>query len=256
MTEPGFRTIVVEELAAGILQVRLNRPDRLNAIDDLMRDELVGLLRSLPERIETGSLRVLVVTGTGRAFCAGGDVKEFPRIFGGPHSEAERQMLAFQELTKLLARLEIPVLAAVNGLAVGGGFVLACACDLRVAGETSSFCLSFVARGLGLDLGGSYFVSRLVGLGRALRLALTGETIDAARAEEIGLVQWVVPDSEVAARTLELAQELAKYSRSALWAIKRSVYTGLGSLDEALQLEAQLQAGRLAAMGGSARTIR
>ena len=83
MTEPGFRTIVVEELAAGILQVRLNRPDRLNAIDDLMRDELVGLLRSLPERIETGSLRVLVVTGTGRAFCAGGDVKEFPRIFGG-----------------------------------------------------------------------------------------------------------------------------------------------------------------------------
>lgn len=171
MTEPGFRTLVVEELSPGILQVRLNRPDRLNAIDDVMRDELTGLLRTLPARIESGSVRVLIVTGTGRAFCAGGDVKEFPKIFGGPRPEVERQMLAFQEVPKLVVGLEVPVIAAVNGLAVGGGFVLACACDLRIVAETSRFSLNFVARGLGLDLGGSYFIARLVGLGRALHLA-------------------------------------------------------------------------------------
>ncbi len=256
MTEPGFRTLVVEELSPGILQVRLNRPDRLNAIDDVMRDELTGLLRTLPARIESGSVRVLIVTGTGRAFCAGGDVKEFPKIFGGPRPEVERQMLAFQEVPKLVVGLEVPVIAAVNGLAVGGGFVLACACDLRIVAETSRFSLNSVARGLGLDLGGSYFIARLVGLGRALHLALTGETIDAGRAEEIGLVQWVVPGAELASRTLELAQKLAAHSPVALAAIKGTLYRSSGNLGAALDREASIQAAALATMEGSTRPIR
>lgn len=256
MNERQFRTLVVEELGPKILQVRLNRPERLNAIDDSMRDELAGLLRSLPAHISSGSLRVLVMTGTGRAFSAGGDVKEFPRIFGGPVAEVEREMRTYQELPRLLVGLEIPVVAAVNGLAVGGGCAIACACDLRIAAETSSFSLNFVARGIGLDLGASFFVSRLVGLGRATQLALTGETIDANNAMEIGLVQSVVPAAELAVQTLRLAQVLADQSPGGLAAVKRTVYPGAGDLDAALELEARTQTAALAAMRGSTLPIR
>jgi 2-(1,2-epoxy-1,2-dihydrophenyl)acetyl-CoA isomerase len=255
MSAPEFRTLVLEEFPGGVLKVRLNRPERLNAIDDVMRDELAALLRSLPSRIQAGEVRVLLITGTGRAFCSGGDVKEFPRIFGQA-DEVERQMLAYQELPRLLVHLEIPVIAAVNGLAVGGGFVLACACDLRVASETSRFALSFVERGLGLDLGGSYFLLRLIGLGRALRLALTGEPVDARQAEAIGLVNWVVPDAELEGHALRVAQGLAARSPVALRSIKGALYRSAGDLDAALGLEAGAQAAALAAMEGNTRPIR
>jgi 2-(1,2-epoxy-1,2-dihydrophenyl)acetyl-CoA isomerase len=165
-------------------------------------------------------------------------------------------MRAYQELPRLLVGLEIPVVAAVNGLAVGGGCALACACDLRIAATTSSFSLSFVARGIGLDLGASFFVSRLVGIGRATQLALTGETIDARNAQEIGLVQSVVPDAELVFEALRLAQGLADQSLAGLAAVKRTIYPGAGDLDAALDLEARTQAAVLAGMQGSTRPIR
>lgn len=242
-------TLVLEEIAPGSLQIRLNRPERLNAIDDVMRDELSALLHSLPTRIANGELRVLVLTGTGRAFCAGGDVKEFPQIFG-PTADPEEQMRAYQELSGLLVELDVPVVAAVNGLAVGGGLVLACACDLRIAAESSRFSLSFVERGLGLDMGGSYFIPRLIGFGRAMRLALTGEFLSAGQAENLGLVSWVVPDEHLMVRTLELAQELAARSPAALSSIKRTLYRSAGELRTTLGDEASNQATILSSLGG------
>ncbi len=255
MSDTQGGTLVLEELAPQILQIRLNRPERLNAIDDIMRDELTATLRSLPERIKAHDLRVVVVTGTGRAFCSGGDMKEFPRIFG-PTADAEREMRAFQEISRLLVGLDIPVLAAVNGLAGGGGFVLACACDLRIAAKSGRFALSFVDRGLGLDLGGSYFVSRLIGMGRAMRLAMTGEFLTASEAEHVGLVNWVVPDAELGKRTREVAQSLASRSEAALRFIKRALYRSAGDLDVALELEASAQVRALASMEGSPPPIR
>jgi 2-(1,2-epoxy-1,2-dihydrophenyl)acetyl-CoA isomerase len=247
----NLRTLVVTELGPGIVEIRLNRPERLNAVDDVMRDELAGVLRTASRPMGSGSNRVAILTGEGRAFCSGGDFKEFQRIFSDEET-AVREMRAYQDLVELIVGASIPIIAAVNGIAAGGGLMLACACDLRIAAASSQFVLSFITRGLSLDMGGSYLLPRLIGVGRTMQLAMTAELMSASDAERIGLVNWTVPDTELRSRTLQVAVGLAERAPTALSAIKRVIQAGLsGDLSRALELETSSQLAALAALGRS-----
>lgn len=151
-------------------------------------------------------------------------------------------MRHFQAITRSLVELSVPTVACVHGAAAGGGLVLAAACDLRIAAASSRFALSFVDRGLGLDMGGSHLVSRLVGRGRTAQLALLGEVIDAYRAEALGLVNFVVPDGELDAQLEELTATLASKSPVATRLIKSALQSADPGLEAALRYEAAAQA--------------
>src|SRR5919199_139729 len=207
---------------AGITTVTLNRPEKLNAFAGHMR-------RDLAEALEhAGSdphARVVVVTGAGRGFCAGADVKymaelmdrqdvdEFTRLLGA----GRRVLTTIRQMTK-------PVIAAVNGPAYGAGFNLALACDLRLAAESATFSQSFVRVGLHPDWGGAYFVPRAVPSNIACELFFLGDALDARRAHELGIVNRVVADSELAAETRRLALRLRDAPPQAVAASKHAVY--------------------------------
>ena len=231
-----LRTLIVDDPLPGVRRIRLHRPDRLNAIDDEMCQELTAQLGRL-----RGDVRVVLLTGSGRAFCAGGDVKEFPRLFRPPAERARVAMDPFQGLARAVTMLDQPVLASINGVAVGGGLTLATACDLRIAAESAELRLGFGARGLVPDLGGSFYLSRLIGFGRAMELALLNHPLTAADAGRLGLVNRVVPDAELEAAALELAQRLAGLSPVAATWTKRCLHEALGSFDQALSREAFAQ---------------
>src|SRR6266850_6900038 len=181
--------------ADGIVTVTLNRPERLNALVGHMRRDLAECLE------EAGSdphVRVVVLKGEGRAFCAGGDVQfmaemlerrdaeEFSRILGA----ARRVILAIRQMTK-------PAIASIEGSAAGAGFNLALACDLRIASRTATFSQSFAKIGFHPDWGGTYFLPRMVTSNIACELFFLGDSVDAAEALRLGLVNWVVPDNEL-----------------------------------------------------------
>ena len=175
------------------------------------------------------SARVLVITATGSAFCAGADVKAMAsdgRELGGGHVN----------LPLLLHQFDKPVIAAINGVAVGGGLDLALACDIRIASDQSRFAEVFIRRGLIPAMGGIFFLPRLVGLDRACQMIWTGDMISAEEAERIGLVTSVVPHDELHSATLELAEKLAKGPPLAIQKAKRAIYQGLGT-DLATSLE-------------------
>jgi enoyl-CoA hydratase/carnithine racemase len=226
--------------AEGILTITLNRPDRLNAFIGHMR-------RDLAEAIEhAGSdrnVRVVIITGAGRAFCAGGDIafmaelmkrrdeEEFSRILGA----GRRVILAIRELTK-------PVIASINGPASGAGFNLALACDLRIAANTATFSQSFAKVGLHPDWGGTYFLPRLVTPNKACEMFFLGEPIDAAEAARLGIVNQVVAPEELESATLQLAERLRAAPPIALAAAKHAVYMSqLSELDEMLRYETEAQ---------------
>ena len=184
----------------------LNRPDALNAMSRTMIRELATVFRGLPDDRET---RVLVLRGAGRAFCAGLDLKEQPHaadgVVGGSVQGGLRGQREVSDLVMLMRRAPQPIIAAVHGPACGGGFALALAADVRLAGESARMNAAFIRIGLSAcDVGVSYFLPRLVGASVAAELLLTGNFIDAARAERVGLVSRVVPDAELedAARTM------------------------------------------------------
>src|SRR6267142_354557 len=192
--------IVTED--SGIVTITLSRPDKLNALVGHMRRDLAEALE------EAGSdrlVRVVVITGAGRGFCAGGDLdraaelmdqgdsEEFARLLGA----ARRVVTAIRQMTK-------PVVASINGTAAGAGCNLALACDLRIAASSATFTQSFVKIGFHPDWGGTYFLPRLVTANKACEMFFLGDPIDATQALHLGLVNWVVPDEELerAARTL------------------------------------------------------
>jgi enoyl-CoA hydratase/carnithine racemase len=230
------------DVADGVATVVFDRPDKLNALTFDVYADLRDLLGELEHRDD---VRVLVITGTGRGFCSGGDVDE---IIGALQESGSKDLLEFTRLTGAVVegmrRLPMPVIAAVNGVAAGAGAVIALAADLRILAESASFGFLFTKVGLaGADMGSAYLLPRVVGLGRATELLLLGDSVDAERALAIGLASRVVADSDLAETTATLARELAAGPALAYAATKvligRELDMDLGS---AIELEAFTQA--------------
>lgn len=203
-------------MSAPVLEIRrqdriatlvLNRPEQLNALNLELGRELAAGLRQVAG---DPGVRVVVLTGVGRAFCAGGDLKEFLEVRQrGDAARLQELVIAGKEIVLTIRRMQKPVLAAVNGPAAGAGANLALACDLRLASDRASFTQSFVRVGLHPDFGGIYFLPRLVGAARAAEMIYLGEPVDAPTAERMGLVNRVVPHDRLADETQILASKLA-----------------------------------------------
>jgi 2-(1,2-epoxy-1,2-dihydrophenyl)acetyl-CoA isomerase len=230
-----MKTLIVDRSPEGIVTVALHRPEKKNAIDATMWDELMAVFR---EVAESASDRVLVLTGSGGAFCAGADLSPIP---GEPRHQLDR-MHHFGWVGLALHEIPKPTIAKINGVAVGAGLNLALGCDLIVAGENARFSEIFVKRGLAIDLGGSWLLPRLVGLHKAKELALLGDMLDAKEAERIGIVNRVVPDAQLDAFVADWAGRLAAGPPLALQMTKRMLTMGMAmSLSEALHQEAMAQ---------------
>lgn len=204
-----------------IATITLNRPEKLNAFGGRMRQELLAVLE---DTAADDNVRVVVITGAGKAFCAGGDVNEFAdgssqAVSGG----VTGQRPAMSRAVLAIGRMEKPVIASVNGVAAGGGCNLALACDIRVAGEKARFGQVFTRRGLHPDWGGIYLLPRLVGYAKAAELIFSAEVIDARQAMEIGLINRLVPQEELAEATRELAERIAENAPLAIAFAKRGL---------------------------------
>ena len=223
-----------------IATITLNRPEKLNAFIGHMRRDLA---EALEHAASDRSVRVVVITGAGRGFCAGADVaymaelmerqdvEEFTRLLGA----GRRVVTAIRQMTK-------PVIAAINGAAYGAGFNLALGCDIRLAAESASFSQSFVKVGLHPDWGGSFFLPRAVPANVACEMFFLGDPVDARRALELGLVNRVFPDAELASETRRLAERLRDAPPAAVAAAKRAVYMSEHeSLERMLQYETEAQ---------------
>ena len=199
----------------------LNRPDRLNAMSPAMLD---ALLEALPRLAADPEVGVVVLTGAGRGFCAGGDVKAMAegREFGGTTLEEKAQALRSRmEVSRWLHEMPKPTIAMVRGAAAGAGLSLALACDLRVAGDSARFATAFARVGYSGDFGGSWFLTQLVGTAKARELYYTADIVDASQARELGIVNRVVPDGHLEEETMALAARLAQGPRIAYRYMKR-----------------------------------
>ncbi len=226
----------LEQVKDGVAILTMNRPERLNAMSRPMLEAMEASLARLAGAPEIGAV---VLTGAGRAFCAGGDVKAMAEGAEGAGGSLEERVRARMEVSRWLHEMPKPTIAMVRGAAAGAGLSLALACDLRVASDTAKFTTAFARVGYSGDFGGSYFLTRLVGTARARELYFTAELLDAARALAIGLVNRVVPDAELETETLGLAGRLARGPRIAHRYIKRNMNAAeSGTLAELLDLEA------------------
>lgn len=228
--------------AAGVATLTLNRPDRLNALTFQVYEELRDVFRALDS--EAG-VRAIVLTGAGRAFCSGGDVED---IIGQLFSRDAKGLLDFTWLTcDLILAMRVcrrPIVGALNGTVAGAGAVIAAACDIRIAAESAKIAFLFTRVGLsGADMGAAWLLPRLVGLGRATELLMTGDFIDASRALEIGLYSRVVPGDRVLKEAQEFAARLARGPSKALAVTKDALNREAAmDLEQALELEAKVQA--------------
>jgi 2-(1,2-epoxy-1,2-dihydrophenyl)acetyl-CoA isomerase len=234
-----YQTILFES-EGGIARLTLNRPERMNSFNDAMHAEV----RDALERVRAdGELRVLLLTGAGRGFCAGQDLADRAVAPGGEPvdlgASIERN---YRPLVLALRRLPLPVVCAVNGVAAGAGANIALACDIVVAGKSASFIQAFSKIGLIPDSGGTYFLPRLVGTARAMGLAMLGERLIAEQAAEWGLIWQCVDDAELQGTVEKLLRTLAGAPTAGLAATKRALYAGAGnSLETQLDLERDLQ---------------
>lgn len=239
--------IVKFELDEGVGVVTLNRPERLNAINWEMAVQLVNLFRAL--RLND-DVRSIVLTGTGgRAFCAGGDVewlsgstdRPIPGLSDLPVPRHQRKSPGgpFAEFMRTIIEVDKPVIAAISGVAVGAGLSIALACDRRFADKKSRFSAIFVKRGLGADIGITWFLPRIAGLSKALKMVETGEMLDAQSATDAGIVDELVEEGEAFNAALAYAKELAKGASVAVDINRRLVYKSLTStLEEMLDYDA------------------
>ncbi|MBI4482817.1 MAG: enoyl-CoA hydratase [Acidobacteria bacterium] len=226
------------EVREGVGKVTLHRPERYNAFNLKMVDELSELLR----RLSTDeTVKVIILTGAGKAFSAGGDVREMAEALRSDPSDFIRALVGgVHEMLLLLRRIPQPVIASLNGVATGGGFNLMLACDLRIAASTARFNQAFVHIGLSPDTGGTYLLPRLIGLGRATELMLMGEFLDASQALSIGLINRVIPPEELESVTWDLALRLAQGPHVPLRETKALLNASmLADLEAQLEREAQ-----------------
>ena len=225
----SYESIILEK-NDGIATVTLNRPDNLNALNDTMQDECMAVFEDLAK---DDNVRVVVITGEGRAFSAGADIRQ---RFLEPIEKSKRgevNMALMHTFTRVgvqaIRRIEKPIIASINGDAVGFGCTLSLTCDIRIASETARFGLGFVRLGVTPEFGSTFFLPRIVGVAKALELLFTGKIIDAAEAKEIGMVNQVVPADQLKTATLEMARTIVKAPPLSIKMIKKGVYQGLES---------------------------
>ncbi len=230
---------LLEELKDEVAVLTLNRPDRLNAMSPPMLD---ALLEALPRLAADPEIGVVVLTGAGRGFCAGGDVKamaEGRESIGTTLEEKAQGLRSRMEVSRWLHEMPKPTIAMVRGAAAGAGLSLALACDLRVAGDSARFATAFARVGYSGDFGGSWFLTQLVGTAKARELYLTADIVDAQQALALGIVNRVVPDVRLEDETMALAARLARGPRIAYRYMKRNFNAAeSGTLKDLLDLEA------------------
>jgi 2-(1,2-epoxy-1,2-dihydrophenyl)acetyl-CoA isomerase len=227
------------EVAGGVATLTLNRPEALNSLTTEMKGQL---LTGLQEARADQGVRAVLLTGAGRGFCAGQDLREHGATMTNGGADLDTVRRHFNPIVTALIEMPKPVVAAVNGMAAGAGAALAFGCDFRLAAEDASFLMAFARVGLAADTGASWTLQRLIGLGRATALLMLAEPISAGQALEMGLVNGVVPNADLAAAAAELAGKLAAGPTAAYAAIKRQLAVSAASdLATALENEAALQ---------------
>ncbi|HVG34380.1 MAG TPA: enoyl-CoA hydratase-related protein [Pyrinomonadaceae bacterium] len=244
----AYETIQLEMRDPGVAVITLNRPAALNALTIEVGNEF---LRAVGEARERGA-RAIILTGAGRAFCAGGDLREMRRMAekeGRDDAFFDEPLGLLNECIMLIRQTPVPFIAAVNGVASGGGCNFALACDLVLAAESATFNQAFIRIGLTPDCGGTYILPRLVGQKIATELLMTGDFVEARRAAELGMINRVVPDAELMNEAYALAARLAAGPTVALGRIKQLLEKGatndyVAQLD--LEHKAQLQSGQTA----------
>ena len=231
---------IIVEFAAGVMRITLNRPDVLNSFNAQMARELRG---ALDDARADRTVRAVLLTGAGRAFCAGQDLSDVPASTEADPADLGLHLRGtYNALIKAIRKLELPVVCAVNGVAAGAGANLAIACDVVLASESASFIQSFAKVGLIPDSGGTFFLPRIVGLPRATALMMTADKIDARRAYEIGMVYRVCTGETLQEDAMALATQLAEMPTRGLGLTKRALNASLtNDLDAQLDLEADLQ---------------
>ncbi len=235
----SFETILYT-VDKSVLTITLNRPDKLNAMTPT-------LLRELKEAFEQANIdqqvRVVILTGAGRGFCAGADLAAASELMmSGGFSYEENLNATYNPLILTMQNLQKPIIAAVNGVAAGAGMSLALACDIRIAAESASFLQAFVKIGLVPDSGSTWMLPRLIGVTKALELMLTGQRVSAAEALDLGLVNQVVADAELGSTVTQMAQMFATAPTKTLGLIKQAVNFAMTStLEAAMKNEAALQ---------------
>jgi 2-(1,2-epoxy-1,2-dihydrophenyl)acetyl-CoA isomerase len=228
--------MITANTANAITTITLNRTDKLNAFAGTMREDLLAALK-------TAEGRAVVITGAGRAFCAGGDVENMARLQKAGDVDAFRRLLdAGRDVVMQIAEMPQPVIASINGIAAGAGCNLALACDYRIASDEAKLGETFVRIGIHPDWGGTWTLPRLVGTSRALEIMMTGRMVDAAEALAIGMVDRVVPAADLAAETETLARAIAGGPPIAIAGIKRALAASrTNGLRKQIDLESQHQ---------------
>jgi 2-(1,2-epoxy-1,2-dihydrophenyl)acetyl-CoA isomerase len=230
-----YQTIVYETVS-GVAKITMNRPDKFNSFTEQMHKELMDALKKSDKNPE---VRCLLITGAGKAFNAGQDLGE---VSGVEVDFGEFLRKRYNPLIKQLQKIEKPIIAAVNGVAAGAGMSLALACDIRLVSEKASFADVFINIGLVPDSGGCYYLPRIVGIGKALELAMTGDKVTAEEAYRIGLANRVISAESFDTEVTAFAERLAKLPTKGMGLIKRSMYNGLTmNLEETLEYEAYAQ---------------
>ena len=232
----GYKSILLKR-ESGVATIVMNRPGKMNGVDQEMCKELVAATEEVARDAE---VRVVILTGTGKAFCAGGDLDSTIYDIKDPRGLRDI-ILSFGQVSINLKNMLKPAIAMVNGVAVGAGFSFALACDIIMASDRARFGHVYLNIGVQSDGGATYFLPRLIGVARACELIFTGNIIDAAEAERIGLVNRVVPAEELETGTMELALSLTKGPALAMGLAKKSIYQGL-TMDLASAIEFETRA--------------
>ena len=237
-------TTIRFEVHDQIATIRLNRPDNANALNiDMSRE----LMQAAIQCSEDAAIRAVLLTGTGRMFCAGGDLKSFAAHGRGAQlaSHLKEVTIYLHSAVSRFLRMDPPLIGVINGVAAGAGMSMACACDLVLAAESSRFTMAYTRAGLTPDGSSTYFLSRAVGMKRATELVLTNRMLSAQEAYEWGIVNQVVADAELMSRATELATSLAAGATGAFGAAKRLLHNGwTETVETQMELEAQAIAAR------------
>ncbi len=231
---------ILYEITDRVGMLTLNRPEVMNAFGGTMREDLLQMLRQAEA---DKNVRCVVITGAGRAFCAGGDIASMAEMQAkNEASVIPQRMKVGGQVVNLIRSMATPVIAAVNGATAGAGMNLALACDMRFAAQSAHFSESFVKIALVPDWGGTYLLTQLVGTAKAMELMMSGNRIDAAEALRIGIVNRVIPDDTFREDVVIFARQLAGGPANTLAHIKRATYIGAtGTLSDALKYEEQAQ---------------
>jgi 2-(1,2-epoxy-1,2-dihydrophenyl)acetyl-CoA isomerase len=237
MTDDAPTVLVEHDDATGVSTITLNRPEALNSLTVPMKLALLAAFETVAARDAT---RAVILTGAGRAFCAGQDLRERLEPDAAPLGEEVRER--YNPIVRAMTGLDKPIVAAVNGVAAGAGASLAMAADIRIAAETATFALAFGRVGLVPDSGATWLLPRLIGLTRAMDMALLNEPVTAPDAVRLGLISRVVPAEQLLGAARELAERLAAGAPRAIALTKRALSAAWdGDLDAALEREAELQ---------------